>query len=99
MHKADEDFDENNDKQREEYYQNYTSLIINPGYASTPTEVYRGNYHTSSWEWEDIDHISVYNNCGTCCRYYYLININTRKIEEEGHLEVEETACMQTKKP
>jgi hypothetical protein len=99
VHKADEDFDENNDKQREEYYQNYTSLIINPGYASTPTEVYRGNYHTSSWEWEDIDHISVYNNCGTCCRYYYLININTRKIEEEGHLEVEETACMQTKKP
>ncbi|MFA5886211.1 MAG: cell wall hydrolase [Patescibacteria group bacterium] len=95
LHKADEDFDENNDKQREEYYKNYTSLIINPGYGSTPIEVYRGNDHTSSWEWEDIDHAKVYNNCGTCCRYYYLININTQKIEEEGHLEAEETACMQ----
>lgn len=95
LHKIDEDFDENNDKQREEYYKNYTSLIISPGYGSTPIEVYRGNDHTSSWEWEDIDHVKVYNNCGTCCRYYYLININIQKIEEEGHLEVEETACMQ----
>ncbi|MCX6794668.1 MAG: cell wall hydrolase [Candidatus Falkowbacteria bacterium] len=95
LHKGDEDFDENNDKQREEYYKNYTSLIISPGYGSTPIEVYRGNDHTSSWEWEDINHVKVYNNCGTCCRYYYLININTQKIEEEGHLEVEETACMQ----
>jgi hypothetical protein len=95
LHKGDENFDENNDKQREEYYQNYTSLIISQGYGSAPVEVYRGNYHTSSWEWEDIDHVKVYNNCGTCCRYYYLININTREIEEEGHLEAEETACMQ----
>lgn len=95
VHRADEGFDENNNKQGEEYYQNYTSLIISPGYGSTPIEVYRGNYHTSSWEWEDIDHAKVYNNCGTCCRYYYLININTREIEEEGHLEAEETACMQ----
>ncbi|MHB8904073.1 MAG: cell wall hydrolase, partial [Patescibacteria group bacterium] len=93
LHKADEDFDENNDKQREEYYRNYTSLIINAGYGSTPIVVYRGNYHTSSWEWEDINHVAVYNDCGTCCRYYYLININTQKIEEEGHLEAEETAC------
>ncbi len=95
LHKADEDFDENNDKQREEYYQNYTSLIVNPGYGSASIEVYRGNNRTSSWEWEDINHVTVYNNCGTCCRYYYLININTQKIEEEGHLEAEETACMQ----
>jgi len=95
LHKADEDFDENNDKQREEYYKNYTSLIINPGYGSTPVEVYRGNDHISSWGWEDIDYAKVYNNCGTCCRYYYLININTQKIEAEGHLEAEEIACMQ----
>lgn len=95
VHRADENLDENNDKQKEEYYNSYTSLIISPGYGSTPIEVYRGNHHTSSWEWEDIDHVKVYNNCGTCCRYYYLININTRKVEEEGHLEAEETACMQ----
>ena len=95
VHRADEYFDENNDEQREKYYQNYTSLIINSGYGSTPIEIYRGNDHTSSWEWEDIDHVKVYNNCGTCCRYYYLININTQKIEEEGHFEAEEAACMQ----
>jgi hypothetical protein len=95
LHKSDENFDENNDKQREEYYKNYTSLMINSGYGSVPTEVYRGNYHTSSWEWEDINHVKVYNNCGTCCQYYYLINIETRKIEEEGHLVAEERVCIQ----
>lgn len=95
LHKGDEYFDENDDKQREEYYKNYTSLIIIPGYGSSPIEVYRGNNHTSSWEWEDTDHVKVYNNCGTCCRYYYLINIDTQKIEEEGHIEAEENACIQ----
>jgi hypothetical protein len=95
LHKGDESFDENDDRQREEYYRNYTSLIINPGYGSAPVEVYRGNNHTSSWEWEDINHTKVYNTCGTCCHYYYLINTETQKIEEEGHLTAEESECMQ----
>jgi len=95
LHKGYEDFDENNEKQREEYYRNYTSLVVSPGYGSEPGEVFRGDVHTSSWEWEDVDHVNVYNSCGTCCRYYYLIDINTRAIEEEGHLEAEERACIQ----
>lgn len=98
LHKGDEYFDENDDKQREEYYKNYTSLVINSGYGSAPIEVYRGDNHTSSWEWEDINHVKVYNNCGTCCRYYYLINIETRKIEKEGHLVAEESDCLQVYK-
>jgi hypothetical protein len=98
LHKKNESFDENDNKEREEYYKNYTSLIINPGYGSTPVEVYRGNNCTSSWGWEDINHVRVYNNCGSCCRYYYLINIETQKIEEEGHLIAEESACIQVYK-
>lgn len=95
LHKGHEDFDENDEKQREEYYRNYTSLMINQGYGSTPIEVFRGDVHTSNWEWEDTDHVKVYNDCGTCCYYYYLININTKAIEEEGHLKTEEAACIQ----
>lgn len=95
LHKDDEDFDENNDEQRDEYYKNYTSLMINSGYGSTPIEVYRGNNHTSFWEWKDVDHVKIYNSCGTCCQYYYLINVETKKIEKEGHLEAEEKVCAQ----
>lgn len=94
LHKSYEDFDEKNEKQREEYYKNYTSLMINQGYGSEPVEVFRGDVHTSDWEWEDADHVKVYNSCGTCCRYYYLININTKVIEEEGHLVAEEKGCI-----
>ena len=97
LHKNDEYFNENSNKQREEYYKNYTALVINTGYGSTPVEVYRGDIHTSYWEWEDINHVKVYTSCGTCCRYYYLVNIDSRKIEAEGHLDAEESACIRAR--
>jgi len=94
LHKQNEDYDDNNNEERERYYNNFYALMINRNDGSAPFMVYKGDYHTSNWEWENIDHVKVYNNCGTCCRYYYLININTKKIEEEGHLETEEDACI-----
>lgn len=96
LHKGDEDFNENNDEEeRNRYYDNYIALMIDKNDGLGPVEVYRGNVHTSNWEWEDINHVRVYNGCGTCCRYYYLININTKVVEDEGHLEEEEAACIQ----
>ncbi|MCF7860358.1 cell wall hydrolase, partial [Patescibacteria group bacterium] len=95
LHKLNEVFDYNDDGEREKYYDNYTALMIDKNDGFGPFEVYRGSYHTSFWEWEDNKHVKVYLSCGTCCRYYYLININTLEIEEKGHLEEEEDACIQ----
>jgi hypothetical protein len=95
LHKSNDDFDENNDEERKKYYDNYIALMVDKNDGRGPYVVYKGNIHTSFWEWEDNKYVKVYNGCGTCCSYYYLINIETRKIEEEGHLVAEESACIQ----
>ncbi len=69
----------------EEYYKNYTALLIKNNEYEKPCEVYRGDVHTSSWEWVDKNHVIVYYNCGSNCRYFYKIDIITKKIVEEGH--------------
>jgi len=68
----------------EEYYDNYIKLMIKKGDNAKPFEVYRGDVHTSSWEWRDNEHVIVYRSCGTECMYYYLVDIDTKKTENEG---------------
>lgn len=78
--------DETNPADKEEYYKNYVKLMIKRGENETAYEIYRGDVHTSSWEWRDNKHVIVYYGCGTHCLYYYVININTKKVESEGHV-------------
>ena len=68
----------------DEYYRNYVKLMIKKTDDEEPYEVYRGDVHTSYWEWRDNKHVVVYYGCGTHCLYYYVININTKKVEDEG---------------
>lgn len=76
----------NGDGGRDEYYNNYISLMIDRGDGSDPFLVYKGDVHTSNWGWEDNEHVKVYLGCGTHCLYYYIINIYDLKIKEEGHV-------------
>jgi len=78
--------DETNPAGKEEYYKNYVKLMVRRGENETAYEVYRGDVHTSYWEWRDNKHVIVYYGCGTHCLYYYLINIFTKKVEDEGHV-------------
>ena len=72
--------------EKDEYYKNYVKLMIKQGENETAYEVYRGDVHTSSWEWRDNKHVIVYYGCGTHCLYYYVININTKQTEDEGQI-------------
>lgn len=81
LHKRGEGYSGNKD----EYYKNYTALLIKNNEYEKPYEIYRGDVHTSSWEWVDKKHAIVYYGCGTNCRYFYKIDIITKKIVEEGH--------------
>ncbi len=71
---------------KEDYYKNYIKLMIKRGENGEPREVYRGDVHTSYWEWQDNKHVVVYYGCGTHCLYYYVVNINNKKVEDEGHI-------------
>jgi len=92
LHKQDEDYDDNNNDERERYYDNFYALMINRNDGSAPFAVYKGSYHTSNWEWEDSKHVKVYLGCGTHCLYYYIINIDDLKIKEEGHVYKDDNA-------
>ena len=70
----------------EDYYKNYIKLMIKRGENGEPREVYRGDVHTSYWEWRDNKHVVVYYGCGTHCLYYYVIDIDDKNIEDEGHV-------------
>lgn len=70
---------------KEAYYKNYVKLMIKQGENAEPDEVYRGDVHTSYWEWKDNKHVIVYYGCGTHCLYYYLIDVNSKKVEDEGY--------------
>ena len=69
----------------DEYYKNYVKLMIKKEDNEEPYEIYRGDVHTSYWEWRDNKHVIVYYGCGTHCLYYYVININTKEVEDNGH--------------
>lgn len=69
----------------EEYYKNYTALMVKNNEYDAPREIYRGDVHTSSWEWADKKHVIIHYGCGTSCYYFYKINIATKEIVEEGH--------------
>jgi N-acetylmuramoyl-L-alanine amidase len=68
----------------EEYYKNYITLLIKNSEYEKPYEVYRGDFHTSSWNWVDKNHVVVNTSCGSGCQYFYKINILTKETEEEG---------------
>ncbi len=93
LHKQNEDFDYNNEEERNRYYDNFTALMIDKNDGSEPFAVYKGNYHTSSWEWEDNNHVKVYLGCGTHCLYYYIININDLQVKEEGHVYTDDNSA------
>lgn len=87
LHKRGEGYNHDSDKARQEYYSNYTALMIMENEDGNPYEVYKGDVHTSYWEWDDNKHVIVYYNCGTPCLYAYKINVKTKKIESEYHVE------------
>lgn len=57
-------------------YDNYTALMIMNKDGSDKKEIYRGDYHTSYWEWLDNQTTRVYRSAGTGVRIYRDININ-----------------------
>lgn len=64
-------------------YDNYTALVIMNKDGSDKKEIYRGDYHTSYWEWLDNNDVIVYHDCGTECMTGLIIDANTgkRKVE------------------
>lgn len=81
FHRRGEEYSGNED----EYYKNYIVLLVKNNEYAAPREIYRGDVHTSSWEWTDKKHVIVHYNCGTSCYYFYKINTATKEIVEEGH--------------
>jgi hypothetical protein len=81
LHKRGEEYSGN----EEEYYKNYIALMVKNNEYDTPREIYRGDVHTSSWEWADKNHVIIHYSCGTSCYYFYKINTLTKEIVEEGH--------------
>lgn len=81
LHKRGEEYAGNEEK----YYKNYTTLLIKNNEYEKPYEVYSGDVHTSSWEWVDKNHVIVHYSCGSDCRYFYKIDIISKKVVEEGH--------------
>ena len=45
--------------------------------------VYRGDMHTSNWEWLNDDEVAVYTGCGTACRSVQVIDTTTGETEAE----------------
>lgn len=86
LHKGDKVYNFNSDYEKERYYNDYVALKIVKNEFADPIEVYRGDVHTSSWEWSDNKHVIVYYGCGTECLYAYKINIETKEIESEYHV-------------
>lgn len=58
-------------------YENHTSLRIIDLDKISSKEIYKGNYHTSSWEWLNDNEVIVYCSCGTECMAVYLIDADT----------------------
>ncbi len=47
------------------------------------TEVYKGDFHTSSWNWNEIDTVTVRRGCGTQCIRAKMFNFKTGKVLAE----------------
>jgi len=86
LHKRNENIDLNDEEIKADYYSNYIALMIMKNEDGDPIEVYRGDVHTSTWEWDDNKHVIVYYGCGTECLYAYKINIEAREIVDEYHV-------------
>lgn len=86
LHKKGENYNLNDEKISEDYYANYIALMIMKNGSVNPIEVYRGDVHTSNWEWGDNKHVVVYYGCGTECLYAYKINIDNGKVESGHHV-------------
>jgi len=63
-----------------------TVLVIVGEETGNAKEVYRGNFRTSSWEWDGPERVIVYYNCGTACLYAYKIDIATGERVDEYHV-------------
>jgi len=62
---------------KDSYYENYLALIIYNLITKNEKEIYRGDYHTSYWEWLDDSEVVVYHNCGSECMIGFVINTDT----------------------
>ena len=66
-----------------------TALVILGVETGDVKEVYRGNFRTSSWEWDGSERVIVYYNCGTACLYAYKIDIATGERVDEYHVTID----------
>lgn len=58
-------------------YENHTSLYIISIDGKSNKEIYKGNYHTSNWDWLNNEEVIVYYGCGTECMAGFVIDANT----------------------
>lgn len=65
-------------------YKNDTVLMIKNNEYDEPREIYRSDKLILEWTWIDKKHIDVFYSCGTGCRNYHRINIDTKEIEYKG---------------
>ncbi len=75
--------DEIDDK---EYFNNQFILKIMDIANGNQKEVYRGDYHTSNWEWVDNYKAKVYRSCGNECMTWRIIDINSGEQLGEGQV-------------
>lgn len=57
-------------------YDNHAALVVINKDGSDKKELYRGDYHTSHWEWLDDQTVRVYHSAGTGVETYRDIKIN-----------------------
>lgn len=62
------------------------ALIIMDIKTQNFREVYRDDIRTSNWEWASPNHVIVYYNCGTACRYAHKIDVKTGKEVNGWHV-------------
>ncbi len=64
-------------------YNNYIALETTDKDGRNKKEIYRGDYHTSYFEWLNEDEVIVYYGCGTECMVGFVIDADTGQRKAE----------------
>ncbi len=72
-----------NNQEKETDYNNYIALEITDKSGKNKKEIYRGDHHTSYFEWLNEDEVVVYYGCGTECMVGFVIDADTGQKKSE----------------
>lgn len=69
--------------------QDYMSVILNQ--ENGKEVLFHGNFKLSYLEWLNDDEVKIYKGCGSSCLVSYVVNTNTKEINEFVEKTIEQT--------